>query len=49
MEKIILLLFSLAILFVICFIEIFVWINYGDLPINEIPSWALWFMFGGRK
>ena len=25
--------------------EIYVWISYGGKPINEIPTWALWFMF----
>lgn len=24
-----------------CFIE------YGGMPVDEIPFWALWFMFGG--
>lgn len=52
MERIILLILGL-----ICFIGIIgifvmiiiVWVNYGNLPITEVPSWALWFMFGGGK
>lgn len=24
-------------------------ITYGGKPIQEIPGWALWFMFGGRR
>jgi hypothetical protein len=30
-------------------VEIYVWIEYGNKPITEIPSWALWFMFGGNS
>ncbi len=37
-------------LIIISFIvlEIIVWVMYGNLPINEIPVWALLFMFGGK-
>ncbi len=28
--------------------EIIVWVIYGNLPIDEIPAWALWFMFGRK-
>lgn len=28
-------------------IEIYVWVTYANVPITEIPSWALFFMFGG--
>ena len=27
-------------------ISIYGWINYGDKPIDEIPAWLLYFMFG---
>ena len=27
-------------------ISIYCFITYGDLPITEVPSWALPFMFG---
>lgn len=26
-------------------VEIYIWSTYGDLPVNEIPAWALFFMF----
>lgn len=29
-------------------VEIYVWVKYGNLPITEIPSWAILFMFGGN-
>lgn len=25
--------------------EIYVWISYSGKSVNEIPAWALWFMF----
>ena len=28
---------------------IYAFAKYGNQPITEIPSWALWFMFGGNK
>ena len=28
---------------------IYAFVKYGGKPITEIPSWALWFMFGGNK
>lgn len=30
-------------------ITIYIWITYGNKPINEVPSWAAWWMLGGRK
>lgn len=33
------------VLFSICF-SICCWVTYYNKPISEIPSWALWFMFG---
>lgn len=27
--------------------SIYCFITYGNLPIDEVPIWALWFMFGG--
>ena len=29
--------------------SIYCFITYGNLPITEVPSWALPFIFGGRK
>ncbi len=39
--------FTIVVLLVtsLVIIEIKVWVNYGGKPINEIPAWALWFMF----
>ena len=28
--------------------EICAWVMYGGKPIDEVPLWAIWFMFGGR-
>ena len=38
-------------LFVVIYIgwTIYAFVKYGNQPITEIPSWALWFMFGGNK
>lgn len=30
-------------------IEIYVWVNYAKTPVAELPSWVVFFMFGGRK
>ena len=27
--------------------SIYAFVKYGNKPISEVPSWALWFMFGG--
>ncbi len=29
-------------------ISIYCWTTYYNKPVNEIPFWALWFMFGRR-
>lgn len=44
-------LFALLTLIIIAYvgIEIYVWVTYGGKPIDEIPAWALWFMFGGGQ
>lgn len=39
--------FSVLLIGGIVGIEIYVWTTYGNLPVTEIPSWALWFMFKG--
>ena len=28
--------------------EIYVWVVYGGKPVSELPSWVLFFMFGGK-
>lgn len=41
-----------AIIFLgICFgiFEIVLLIMYGGKPIEEIPTWVIWFLFRGRK
>lgn len=30
-------------------ISIYCWCVYGGKPVGEIPTWALWFMFGGGR
>ena len=40
--------YILPILLVIGFItfEIVLWVQYGSKPIDEIPFWVLWFLWG---
>lgn len=50
-ENIIIVLVSviiLSLLFAFVGIEIYVWVQYGNKPITEIPSWVLFFMLGGK-
>ena len=38
-----------AILGLMVFLKVWVVINYGDMPISEVPSWAIpWLTNGGR-
>lgn len=30
-------------------VEIYVWVTYGNKSIDEVPFWALIFMFGGKN
>ncbi len=30
-------------------LTVYCWVAYGGKPVTEVPSWALWFMFGGGK
>ncbi|MCR5350087.1 MAG: hypothetical protein K6E20_03745 [Acholeplasmatales bacterium] len=43
------LVFTIILVLSIVAIEIYVWVTYGDKPVDEIPLWALWFMFGGNR
>ena len=29
-------------------VEIYVWITYANTPINELPSWVVFLMFGSK-
>lgn len=29
--------------------ELYVWVQYGKTPITELPSWVVFFMFGGIR
>ena len=33
------------ILIVAIVLEIYVWVTYGQTPLDEIPTWVLFFMF----
>ena len=33
---------------VICF-EIYLWITYGNKPVDEVPTWVWWIMLGGKR
>lgn len=39
----------LALIISLVIIEILVWVKYGGKPVNEIPAWALLFMFGRKS
>ena len=30
-------------------IEIYIWVTYANTPVEELPSWVLFFMFGGKR
>lgn len=38
---IVLVIVSLFIIF-----EVYLWVTYGNKPIEEIPLWVLWFLWG---
>ena len=39
----------ITILGLMVFLKVWVVINYGDMPITEVPSWAIpWLTNGGR-
>ena len=44
------LLFIISIIIIISLIifDIYLWINYGNKPIDEIPLWVLYFLWGHR-
>ena len=51
-EKLVLIIVSILIVLIVgAFIglEIYVWVNYAKTPIAELPSWVIFFMFGGRR
>ena len=51
MEKLVQIIVSVLIVLIIgafIGIEIYVWVQYGKTPITELPSWVVFFMFGGR-
>ena len=38
----------ISLLFAFIGVEIYVWVKYGNTPIGDVPSWVLFFMFGGK-
>lgn len=51
-EKILTILMWGVFISIIAFIiglNIYILISYGGKPIDEIPSWVLWFWFGGKN
>ena len=38
----------IVLVIVISFIifEVYLWVTYGNKPIEEIPLWVLWFLWG---
>lgn len=49
-EVVLIILIILSIVLILAFLGcigtcIYCWITYGGKPIEEIPLWALWFMF----
>ena len=39
--------FVLAVVAVVAYI--YALIAYGGKPVSEVPTWALWFLFGGKR
>lgn len=39
-----LVIFAIVIAFII--FEVYLWMTYGNKPIEEIPLWVLWFLWG---
>jgi hypothetical protein len=35
-------------LIVLCILKVWVNVNYGDMPITEVPSWAIPWLSGGE-
>lgn len=50
-DKIMIICFMFLGLFILGFISliIIVWVIYGNYNIDEIPAWALFIMFGGKR
>ena len=47
--QILIVIIFIAILGLMVFLKVWVVINYGDMPITEVPSWAIpWLTNGGR-
>jgi hypothetical protein len=40
---------GLGLLAFIIGLEIYCWVNYGNLPPDQIPSWVHWFMLKGKR
>lgn len=47
-SKIVLLVIFIAVMVVMIAIKIWVYMEYGDMPITEVPSWAIPWLTGGR-
>lgn len=39
----------LVITLAVIIVRIIVFSKYGDLPVTEVPTWALWFMLGSNR
>lgn len=44
---VVLVILSLLAIMAIAF-EIYLWVKYGSLPPEEVPSWVHWLMLGGK-
>ena len=50
MKGLFILMLFFAIIFLGCLIfYLYLLVNYGNLPPNEVPSWVHWFMLGGKQ
>lgn len=38
-----------AILGLMVFLKVWVIVNYGDMPISDVPSWAIPWIMGGER
>lgn len=41
LSSIVFVIFVIAVILICLFLKIWVIVNYGDMPITEVPSWAI--------
>lgn len=39
---------SVAVILGLIAVEIYIWVTYANVPVEELPAWVIFFMFGRR-